>query len=489
MQITQEQIVDRQAVLRIELEDSDLDPYLERGYRRLVQKANIPGFRKGKAPRQIVEQYFGKEGLLQEVLEYTVSDVTSKAIESQKLDASGLPKVELVDLKPVVVKATVPLTPDVDLGAYQAIRVSLKPIEVTEENVNERIERVRGGQATWEPVERPAQMGDLVTGHVEGIVGGQKWIDQADAVFVLDKEGDRPIPGFSEAVAGAEKGKPKEFTLSLPQGYADTKLAGKEGKFTVTAGEVKQRNLPALDDEFAKGVGEGYESLAALREAVRKELTAEAEAARDAEYREEVLKALVTGATVALPPLLVEHEAEHVLEDRQRALARLNVRLDDYLRYSKTTVEKLQEESKQSAQERLVRAFAVRKFADLEHVAVSDEEVETRLNALKEQAESRQVGTPRANKPRRAPSTSSEPALRSSKGQARRNPSASSGQALDSDETKESVKRTIVMEKALDKLVAIAKGEAPDTASSSPSTGTASTEPGQQMDPAGSPQA
>lgn len=444
MQITQEQVVDRQAVLRIELEDSDLAPYLDRGYRRLVQKANIPGFRKGKAPRQVVEQYFGREGLLQEVLEYTVSDVTSKAIESQKLDASGLPKVELVDLKPVVVKATVPLTPDVDLGAYQAIRVPLKPIEVTEEQVNERIERVRDGQATWEPVERPAQMGDLLTGHVQGIVGGQKWIDQSDAVFVLDKEGDRPIPGFSEAVAGAEKGVAKEFTLTMPADYADTKLAGKEGKFTVTAGEVKQRNLPALDDGFAKGVGEGYESLAALREAVRKELNAEAEAARDAEYREEALKALVAHAKVALPPLLVEHETEHVLEDRQRTLARLNVRLDDYLRYSKTTVEKLQEESKQSAQERLVRAFAVRKFADLEQVGVSDEEVETRLTALKEQAEQMRA---RANQSRRAERRKDE---------------------LDSDETKESVKRTIVMEKALDKLVTIAKGEAPEAASAAP---------------------
>jgi trigger factor len=440
LQITQEQVVDRQTVLRIELEDSDLDPYLERGYRRLVQKANIPGFRKGKAPRQIVEQYFGKEGLLQEVLEYTVSDVTSKAIESQKLDASGLPKVELVDLKPVVVKATVPLTPDVDLGAYKDIRVPLKPIEVTEEQVNERVERVRGGQATWEPVERPAQMGDLVTGHVVGIVGGQKWIDQVDAVFVLDKEGNRPIPGFSEAVAGAEKGVAKEFSLVMPKDYSDAKLAGREGKFTITASEVKQRNLPALDDEFAKGVGEGYETLAALREAVRKELTTEAEAARDAEYREEVLKALVAGAKIALPPLLVEHEAEHVIEDRQRALARLNVRLEDYLLYSKTTVEKLQEESKQSAQERLTRAFAMRKFADLEQVAVSDDDVAARVTALKEQAE--QVRA-RANQPAKA----------------------GKRDELDSDEAKESIKRTVVMERAMEKLVAIAKGEAPQAAS------------------------
>ncbi|MBM3944061.1 MAG: trigger factor [SAR202 cluster bacterium] len=435
MHITQEEVVDRQVALSIELEDADLEPYLERGYRKVVQKVNIPGFRKGKAPRGIVEQYYGKEGLLNDIWEHMASDVTNKAIDAQKLEASGLPKVELLNLSPVTIKALVPLTPEVELGDYKAIRVALKPVDVTDEQVSERMEAIRSATATWDPVDRPAKMGDLVTATILGVVDGQKWIDQPDAVIVLDRESDRPLPGFSEAVEGAAKGEPKEFKLPFPEDYPEAKLSGKEGTFTVTVSEVKEKNLPALDDEFAKGVGEGYESLEKLRETVRQELVKEAENSRDSEHRDAVLAELIKGATFVLPPLLVDHEAEHVLSDRVQTLARMNVRLEDYVKYSGTTIEKMQDEAKQTAEDRLKRAFAMRKFADAESLEVPEDAIEERLKTVKENAQQARA---------------QQAAARRKGSQPRQHQHGDDD--LDSPQTRESIKRALLMENALDRL-------------------------------------
>jgi len=149
VKITAEEAVDRQTVLQIELEDEDLDPYLDRGYRKVVQRTIIPGFRKGKAPRRIVETYIGRESLLNEVMDDMLPEVTVRAIEEQALDAAGLPRIELIGLEPFTFKATIPLVPEIDLGAYRDIRIEQEPAEVTQEDIDNRLDQVRQSQATW----------------------------------------------------------------------------------------------------------------------------------------------------------------------------------------------------------------------------------------------------------------------------------------------------------------------------------------------------
>ena len=144
LKIDREEVVDRQTVLSIELDDDDLDPYLDRGYRRIVQRVNVPGFRKGKAPRSIIERLVGRESLLNEVLDVLVTETTSRAIDDQELDSVGMPRIEMVDFEPLSFKATVPLKPDIDLGAYRDIRVDEEPAEFDEdEAVQKRLEDLR----------------------------------------------------------------------------------------------------------------------------------------------------------------------------------------------------------------------------------------------------------------------------------------------------------------------------------------------------------
>ena len=170
MKITQDDVVERQTVLHIELEEDDVDPYLNRAYQRVVQKVNIPGFRKGKAPRRIIEQYFGRESMLNEILDTMLPELTTQAITDQNLDAVGLPSIELEDLDPFQFSATVPLRPEVDLGEYSSIRIDRSPPVIEDDAIENRIEQIRLSVATWEPTERPVEIGDMVTAQIKGTI-------------------------------------------------------------------------------------------------------------------------------------------------------------------------------------------------------------------------------------------------------------------------------------------------------------------------------
>ena len=428
MIITQGEVVDRQTVLRIELEDEDLDKYLDRGFKRVAPRTVIPGFRKGKAPRRVVEQFLGRESLINEVLDTLLPEVTSHAIAEQEIDAAGLPHVELVETEPFTLQATVPLTPEVDLGSYRDIRVSKNAVEFNQEDVEQRLEQLQHSMASWEPVERAAQMGDMVTMDLVGKVQGRTVLEEKDAVFFLDEDGTRPFPGFAKHLVGLAKDEPGDFQMSIPEDFSGRSLAGKEAVFSVTVSEIKKRILPAIDDEFAKSLADSRESLDVLRQEIEKELKAEAEQRVDQEYNESAVNALIQGATIELSPVMVEHEIEHMEEDQARVFERVNVRMDDYLKSIGKTEEEVKGEMGNAAVERLHRTFALFKLAELEGLEISDEEVEEKIQSLLADSDER--------------AQSSEP------------------QEI-SDDQRGSVRRMLLADKTVERLSAIALGEAP----------------------------
>ena len=434
MKINQEEVVDQQTVLHIELEEEDLATYLDRGYRRVVNRANIPGFRKGKAPRAIVERYLGRGSLLTEVMDYMLPDVTQRAIDTQDLETAGTPKVELLELEPVTLKATVALTPQVDLGAYRDIRLEESAVEITEDDIQQRLQGMQKNSGAWEPAERPVKLGDMVTMDVVGMVDDRSVLDQKGVVYVADKDSNLPFPGFSRNLEGAAVAAPQEFTLDIPNDYTDSRIAGKEANFTVIVSEVKEQNLPELDDEFAKSAGDGYESLAALREAIETDLQAEAEQAQLTQYREASLDELLKVTTVEMPPLLVEHEVEHMVSRRDQLVDRLNMRLDDYLTYTGKTEDQIRDEMNEHAVERLTRSYALAELAEREGLEVSAEEIDEKIQAIEasgdEQAE------------------------------------ALKDRDLDSQEIRNSISETLLVGKSLDRLTAVARGEDPKLNSS-----------------------
>tara|TARA_B100000745_G_scaffold204213_1_gene134850 strand:- start:185 stop:1561 length:1377 start_codon:yes stop_codon:yes gene_type:complete len=387
VKITQDDVIDQQTVIHIELDDDDMDPYLDRAYQRVVQRVNIPGFRKGKAPRRIIEQYFGRESLLNEILDSMLPELTNQAINEKDLDAVGLPSIEMGELEPFQFSATVPLRPEVDLGGYSEIRIDKDQPEIEDDAVDSRIEQLRLSVATWEPAERPVEIGDMITAQIKGTVGEKTIFDENDAVYLVNEEIGRPFPGFSEKLVGMEPEKPSQFDLSIPEDFADPDLANQDASFDVTIKDIKARVLPEIDDEFAKGIGEGYETLSDLKEEVQKSIGAEAEEESTKTHRESIMEALMETAKVEMPALLLQHEAEHMVEEQERMVSQANMNMDDYLVSLGKTREEFVEESKTEASDRLKRSFVLAKLAEEEGIEISDEDIDDRISDMFSNAE------------------------------------------------------------------------------------------------------
>ena len=380
MKITQDEVVDNQTTLHIELEDDDLSPYLDRGYQRIVQQIVIPGFRKGKAPRRVVEGFVGRESLLNEVLDNMVFEVIGKAIEQQELDSVGIPRVNDLELDPVHFTAIVPLRPDIHLGDYEAIRIDYDEPDIGEEDVTARIDAIRESLGTWEPVERAAQIGDLTTIDLGSDVDGDSPWQGEDLQFYMADDGRYPVPGFSDHLVDLEPGHQAEFTLEIPEDYSDASIAGKEASFTVNVKSVRERALPDMDDEFAQGLPDGYADLAALRTAVEESLKADTEARSVSDFRNSAIEALIEGTEMTIPKVIVEGEAEHLQEDQVRYLQNANIRMSDFLTSIGKTEEDIQQEAYTEAEQRVRRNLVMTKLVDVEGVEVTDQELDERFN-------------------------------------------------------------------------------------------------------------
>ena len=382
MKITQDEVVERQTTLHIELDDEDIDPYLQRAYSRVVQNVNIPGFRKGKAPRSIIEQYFGRESLLNEILDSMLPELTGKAITKEDIDAVGMPSIDLEGLDPFQFSAVVPLKPDINLGEYKSIRVEKETPSLPDDAIDERIEQLRLSVASWEPVDRTVQTGDMVSTQIKGTLDDEVILDESDAVYLVNEDIGRPFPGFSDKLVGLESDEPSSFDLDIPEDFQDENLAGKNISFEVNIKDIKERVLPELDDAFAQSIGEGYESLEDLREEVDKSIINEAETEASRAHRENVIQALLESATVELPPLLIEHESTHMVEEQERMVTQANMVLDDYLASIGKTRTELEEESRDEAIGRLTRSFVLSALADEENIDISDDEITERIEEL-----------------------------------------------------------------------------------------------------------
>jgi trigger factor len=382
VKVNRESATSTEVTLNIEMDSEDEDPFIDRSYRRTVNRLQIPGFRKGKAPRSIVESYVGRTSLLQEALEFMIPETLNKVLQEEDLQAFVEPEVEVLDIEPVSFKAVVPLEPVVDLGDYRSLRIDRDPVEITDEQVDQVAGRLRQESAPWGPVDRPVKFGDLLNLDVEGTIEGEEVINDEGVDYIPQPENVLPFPGFSIYLEGMTEGQEKDFTLTIPEDYPRPQFAGKECHFHAKVLSIKEKALAELDDEFAKGVGEGYDSLEALRDHIRNRLTQEAEAEANRELQSKSLEALVNQASIQASDMLYQREVESMQQEQERMLRSQRVDMDTYLSYIGKTEEEFQEELRPSAQERLARYLVLRKLAQEENIDVTPEEVQEEIDSL-----------------------------------------------------------------------------------------------------------
>jgi trigger factor len=383
LNVTAERIPDSQVVLTIEVDPERVEKSMEQAYRRVAPRVRIPGFRPGKAPRRVVELHLGREALLHEALDRLVPEVVEEAIKAQELDMVATPDLEITSLEPVVIKATVPIRPTVDLGDYRALRVEPEPVEVDEAEVERTLESLRRRYADIEPVERPVQEGDRVRLDITGEVEGRTVLRQEDVEVAVRPDDLATVPGVYERLLGMSKGEEAEFAAVLPEDYARRELAGKPIRYRVRVLEVKSERLPELNDDFARQVGEGFASVAALRERIRADLRARAEEEAKRRLEEKAVAALVEQARLEFPPQLVERELDHLVQDLTRPAAGEGRRaLERFLQQVGRSEQELREELRPTATERVKRSLVLSRLAELEGVTVTPEEIEQELASL-----------------------------------------------------------------------------------------------------------
>jgi trigger factor len=387
MKVSTENLGNCQTALTIEAEDGELGKSLDEAYHHLVNEVSIPGFRKGKAPRAVLVQHIGKKSLLDEALEHLIPQLYKQAIESQEIEPIARPEVEIIQTEPVVFKAIVSLKPEVKLGDYHNIRLEPEPvIKIAKKEVTAAMEEFRERQGAWVPVDRSVGLGDLVTMDIEANVDGKPWLNHKGVLYEVDKDSRSPVPGFASHLQGAEKNKEMTFSLTVPDDYPIKEMCGKEGTFKVTVTEIKEKQLPELDDELARSAG--YDNLADMKKKVAADLRAKAEARNRSELRQKALDALVEISDVNYPPILEDEEITGLLRDEAQ---RLGFReLTDYLKKTSKTEEELKQELRPIAKKRLIQGLVLGKLAEEEKIEISSSEVDNKVDEITNDAEDKE---------------------------------------------------------------------------------------------------
>ena len=426
MKVTNEKTENSQAFLTIEMEPAEVEASLEASYHRLVKKTRIPGFRKGKAPRAILERYLGKESLLEDTLNNLLPKAYENAIKEQKIEAVAQPHIEITQTDPVIFKAIVPLVPTIELGDYHHIQIKPEPVELTEDDVSAAMEQLRHQQGTWEPVDRPVAFGDLVALDVESNIEDKPFINQKGIQYQVLRDLSLPAPGFAEQLPDMKKDEEKEFKLQFPSDYSRDELAGKEPSFKVKVTEIKQERLPELNDEFARGVNPDFNTLDSLRERVSTNLRLREEKRARVDFEERVIEAAVDISQVEFPPVLVEAEIDQLLSQQARRWQMDDKGLEEYLKSINKTEEELREELRPLATKRVTQSLVLGKIAEEEKIEVSDAEIDTEIeNLTKDADEDKKDGLQGF---------------------------------LNAPQARESIKQTLIARKTIQRLVAIAKG-------------------------------
>jgi len=381
LKVNTEKMENCQAVLTIEVEEERVERSLKEAARRISKRTRIPGFRTGRAPYHIVERMVGKEAVFDEALEELSSLVYHEALEQSELEPIDRAEMEVVEREPLTLKMTVPLKPEVELGDYQSIQVEPQEVKVEEEEIEEVLTALREERGEWVPVEREAQGGDLLTLDVEGRADGEQVVGAEEQEYILRLGSEVPVKGFPEMIEGMKPGEEREFTITYPVAHPNANLAGRKVEFRVRLLGLKGKNLPPLDDEFAKTVGD-FEGLKELRDQVESMLRARAETRERERVVEEVLTAMTDQAKITYPPALLERELDSMMEDYAQAVARQGLTLPRYLEVVGKSEEELRRELRPQAEERLKKALVFSKFTEEEGIAVEEEEVDREVDEI-----------------------------------------------------------------------------------------------------------
>ena len=385
MSLQVEKMEKNMAKLTIEVSAEDLDKAMEKAYQKQKSRISLPGFRKGKAPRKMIESMYGKGVFMEDAVNSLVPQEYTKALGECDLEIVSQPEINVTQMEPgkaLIFTADVAVKPEVTLGDYKGVEVPKSEIAVTDEEVDAEVKKEQDKNARTVAVEdRAAANGDITTIDFEGFVDGVAFEGGKGTDYALTLGSGTFIPGFEDQLVGANTGDHVEVKVTFPEEYQAKELAGKEAVFQCDVKKIETKEVPELDDEFAKDVSE-FDTLAEYKEDVKKKLTEKKEKeARTAKENAAVDKA-IENAQMDIPELMTKTECRQMMDDFSRRMQQQGLSMEQYFQFTGQSMDKMMEDMKPQALKRIQTRLVLEKVAEAENIQPSEEEITEEIQKM-----------------------------------------------------------------------------------------------------------
>ena len=381
-----EKVEKSQVALTVEVSAAEFEAAIEKAYQKMRKKINVQGFRPGKAPRKIIEGMYGAEVFFEEAINIAFPEAYEAAVKEQELQVVGYPTVEMVGectKEGFTFKATAPVYPEVTLGQYKGLSAPKDEVKVTAADVDERLKQLSDRNTRLVSVDREAKEGDTAVIDFEGFLNGEPFDGGKGENHSLELGSHSFVPGFEEQVVGMKAGEEKDIDITFPEDYhAD--LAGKAVVFKVKVHEVKEKEVPTMDDEFAKDVSE-FDTLKELKADLKKKITEERQKDADRAFADTLMDQVAEGITADIPDAMVEAQCHQFLDNFKMQIAQQGIPYDQYLKLTGMDEAKLLEDAKEPALRQVKMDLAVAAIIKAENIEASDEDVEAEFQKLADQ--------------------------------------------------------------------------------------------------------
>ncbi|PFG14130.1 MULTISPECIES: trigger factor [Bacillales] len=381
-----EKLEGNQGVLTVEVDAAEVNNALDEAFKKVVKQVNVPGFRKGKMPRSLFEKRFGVESLYQDALDIILPKAYSEAIDESGIEPVDRPEVDVEQMEKgqnLIFKATVTVKPEVKLGEYKGLEVEEQDTNVTDEEVEAELKSLQEKQAELVVVEDgELKEGDTAVIDFEGFLGEEPFEGGKGDNYSLEVGSNTFIPGFEEQLIGEKAGAEKEVKVTFPEEYHAENLAGQEATFKVKIHDIKRKELPELDDEFAKDVNEEVETLDELKKTTKENLEKQKAEDADVQKKDSLIEKAAENSEIDLPSAMVDAEVDRMLQEFEQRLQQQGMNLEMYYQFSGQDEKALREQMQEDAEKRVRTNLTLEAIADAENVEVSEEEVNEELSKM-----------------------------------------------------------------------------------------------------------
>jgi len=386
MEVKKERLEDNKVRLDVEVDIDEVNQALEQAYKEVRKEVSLPGFRKGKAPRKVIEANYGKEVLHKDALDILIPANYQKALEEADVEPISEPEFEdfyIAEDEPATFTAVVEVKPEVELGDYTGYDVEREEVAVTEEDIMAILNRQQEEQSQLVSVDRDqVQEGDHVIIDFEGFVDGEAFPGGSAEEFTLEIGSGQFIPGFEEQLIGKEvSDETYQVEVTFPEEYQAEDLAGQDAVFEVTIKEIKTKELPELDDEFAKDVSD-FDSLAEFKEDIENRLTEQKENQSKRNLENEIIEKVAEAAEVEVSEQLIENELDQMMQQMAQNLQQQGINMEDYFKYMGSSQDEWRAENREQAADRAKNNLVLEAIAEKEEIEISDEEIENKLKEI-----------------------------------------------------------------------------------------------------------